>query len=189
MQSKDDMEWSFMMQKYAVQHYKRIWPEAKIIENDIMEDQLARYLDIAGTDKIVILESDNIIQIAQRFRRIRNGKAPDFSLRYMNGDYKSEFFKLRQAVYSYASYPRLYAFGYAYSNAVEDDLGFERFIIFYTEKLVKGIADNIILYAGPYLNNDGYTSGIYIRLTDIPRDYVFYDYIKPRIRVIKEVNV
>lgn len=163
-------KWALNIQKkFAIPIYNSIWPNGEIIENDNQSHELAKKLDIGGVDKVISLNTGNTIHIAQRFRR---PPREDFSLRYKRDTYKAEFFKLQDAIESFANYPKLYAFGVVR----DDENGFKRFTLYDTKRLVLGIRDDEIEFSGPYDNWDGITSGIYIKQDNIPSNIVFRDF-------------
>lgn len=159
----EDFEWSEKMQKHAEGYYQDFWPECEVLDVDTYgkDEEVAKYLDFSGVDKMVLRDDGLLVHVAQRFRRPRDGgEKIDFTIRCKReySEHLIEYHKLLEAYKNNCQYPSYYAFGVSKEDGLEN--GFENFWILNTHDIVEGLVSTEGEYKGfwakgPVDNGDG----------------------------------
>lgn len=113
-------------------------------------------LDFAGLDRLVDVNGERIVPIAQRWRPASGGQ--DFSFRVANGKGKdAERDKCLNAFRDGGFYPAIYAFGVVDSS----EESFAEFHLLNTRKFLMAIETDSIRGEGPYSSPDEQTEAMY----------------------------
>lgn len=119
-------------------------------------------LDFAGLDRLVDVNGNRIVPIAQRYRPVDGGH--DFSFRVTNGKGKdAEYDKCLNAFRNGGFYPSVYAFGIADA----DESSFVEFHLLDTRRLLMAIETGELQGDGPYDSPDGQTKALYYSIEDL----------------------
>lgn len=143
-----------MQNKYAIDYYNELWPEAEILEIDALSgigksnvetENVLQKMDYSGLDKIVAFPDKRMIHLGQRFRKDNEKYERTFSLRYwIPEEGKSEYELYVNAIQNNYYMPNAYGFGitdgYSWDEAKEN--GFRYFAIYDLKKLMRDVIKN-----------------------------------------------
>lgn len=164
---QDRKEWATALDAEADRYYQEFFDVSEHAiysfescfegEYDVGDaERSLQLLDFAGLDRLVDVQGQRIVPIAQRWRPASGGR--DFSFRVTNGKGKdAERDKCLNAFRDGGFYPAVYAFGVV----AESEESFEEFHLLDTRKFLMAIETETIRGEGPYPSPDGKTEALY----------------------------
>lgn len=173
-----DRKWAIEIQENLAkpQIYSVVWSDCEIQSlDDDPKDKIKLTLDVSGADKLIKNRNDVVFFLGQRFRKFKSTLAKgydDFTLRKERGSgYKSEAYKVREALEKCGLLAAYYAYGHVNIN----ETGFKKFrIIKFKEFIEKWINEEI---TKPKIqeNRDGSSDFYYWAFRDIPKDLIYWE--------------
>jgi len=173
---KKDLNWSSdKIQPLAEKlFYSKIWKNSSIISLDEHQNSLKLILDIGGVDKLIRHSNGSITLLAQRFRRWKERRYDDFTIRAIRPSGRlTEIDKIIGAIKN----KTLLAAYYAYGLVNREENGFLRFRILKLQEFGERLNDGRIKL-GKFIWNFPPDSGFYFwNFNSFPKSLFFYEYI------------